>query len=290
MEYRELSNGVRMPVIGYGVFQIPSDETERCVRDALEVGYRLIDTAQAYGNEAGVGKAIRESGLDRGDMFVTSKVWVSNMNYERAKASIDASLDAMGLDHIDLMLLHQAYGDYHGAWRALEEAYRDGKLRAIGVSNFYPVRLMDMCAFAEIPPMVNQVETHVFCQQIEAHENMNRLGVVHEAWGPFAEGRNNVFANPVLEEIGRKYGKSTAQVMLQWLIDRGVVPLPKSTHRERMAENLDVFDFTLDDADRTAIAAMDGGHPTVWDHSSIEVGMGLFDLIANVQLQGSKLY
>ena len=179
MEYRELSNGVRMPVIGYGVFQIPSDETERCVRDALEVGYRLIDTAQAYGNEAGVGKAIRESGLDRGDMFVTSKVWVSNMNYERAKASIDASLDAMGLDHIDLMLLHQAYGDYHGAWRALEEAYRDGKLRAIGVSNFYPVRLMDMCAFAEIPPMVNQVETHVFCQQIEAHENMNRLGVVH---------------------------------------------------------------------------------------------------------------
>ncbi|KFI84097.1 organophosphate reductase [Bifidobacterium pullorum] len=260
------------------------------MRDALEVGYRLIDTAQAYGNEAGVGKAIRESGLDRGDMFVTSKVWVSNMNYERAKASIDASLDAMGLDHIDLMLLHQAYGDYHGAWRALEEAYRDGKLRAIGVSNFYPVRLMDMCAFAEIPPMVNQVETHVFCQQIEAHENMNRLGVVHEAWGPFAEGRNNVFANPVLEEIGRKYGKSTAQVMLRWLIDRGVVPLPKSTHRERMAENLDVFDFTLDDADRSAIAAMDGGHPIIWDHGSVKVGMGLFDLIANVQLQGSKLY
>lgn len=196
MEYRELSNGVRMPVIGYGVFQIPPERTERCVRDALEVGYRLIDTAHAYGNEAGVGKAIHESGIDRGEVFVTSKVWVSNMNYERANASIDASLETMGLDHIDLMLLHQAYGDYHGAWRALEEAYHDGKLRAIGVSNFYPVRLMDMCAFAEIPPMVNQVETHVFCQQVEAHENMNRLGVVHEAWGPFAEGRNGVFVSP----------------------------------------------------------------------------------------------
>lgn len=290
MEYRELSNGVRMPVIGYGVFQIPPERTERCVRDALEVGYRLIDTAQAYGNEAGVGKAIRESGIDRGEVFVTSKVWVSNMNYERAKASIDASLETMGLDHIDLMLLHQAYGDYHGAWRALEEAYHDGKLRAIGVSNFYPVRLMDMCAFAEIPPMVNQVETHVFCQQIEAHENMNRLGVVHEAWGPFAEGRNGVFVSPVLTGIGEKHGKSTAQVILRWMMDRGIVPLPKSTHRERMTENLDVFDFTLDDADRSAIAAMDGGHPIIWDHGSVKVGMGLFDLIANVQLQGSKLY
>lgn len=290
MEYRELSNGVRMPVIGYGVFQIPPERTERCVRDALEVGYRLIDTAQAYGNEAGVGKAIRESGIDRGEVFVTSKVWVSNMNYERAKASIDASLETMGLDHIDLMLLHQAYGDYHGAWRALEEAYHDGKLRAIGVSNFYPVRLMDMCAFAEIPPMVNQVETHVFCQQVEAHENMNRLGVVHEAWGPFAEGRNGVFVSPVLTGIGEKHGKSTAQVMLRWMMDRGIVPLPKSTHRERMTENLDVFDFTLDDADRTAIDAMDGGHPMVWDHSSLEVGTGLLDLIANAQLQGAKLY
>ena len=265
MEYRELSNGVRMPVIGYGVFQIPPERTERCVRDALEVGYRLIDTAHAYGNEAGVGKAIHESGIDRGEVFVTSKVWVSNMNYERAKASIDASLETMGLDHIDLMLLHQAYGDYHGAWRALEEAYHDGKLRAIGVSNFYPVRLMDMCAFAEIPPMVNQVETHVFCQQVEAHENMNRLGVVHEAWGPFAEGRNGVFVSPVLTGIGEKHGKSTAQVMLRWMMDRGIVPLPKSTHRERMTENLDVFDFTLDDADRSAIAAMDGGHPIIWD-------------------------
>lgn len=290
MEYRELSNGVRMPVIGYGVFQIPPERTERCVRDALEVGYRLIDTAQAYGNEAGVGKAIRESGIDRGEVFVTSKVWVSNMNYERAKASIDASLETMGLDHIDLMLLHQAYGDYHGAWRALEEAYHDGKLRAIGVSNFYPVRLMDMCAFAEIPPMVNQVETHVFCQQVEAHENMNRLGVVHEAWGPFAEGRNGVFVSPVMTGIGEKHGKSTAQVMLRWMMDRGIVPLPKSTHRERMTENLDVFDFTLDDADRTAIDAMDGGHPMVWDHSSLEVGTGLLDLIANAQLQGAKLY
>ena len=290
MEYRELSNGVRMPVIGYGVFQIPPERTERCVRDALEVGYRLIDTAQAYGNEAGVGKAISESGIDRGEVFVTSKVWVSNMNYERAKASIDASLETMGLDHIDLMLLHQAYGDYHGAWRALEEAYHDGKLRAIGVSNFYPVRLMDMCAFAEIPPMVNQVETHVFCQQVEAHENMNRLGVVHEAWGPFAEGRNGVFVSPVLTGIGEKHGKSTAQVMLRWMMDRGIVPLPKSTHRERMTENLDVFDFTLDDADRTAIDAMDGGHPMVWDHSSLEVGTGLLDLIANAQLQGAKLY
>ena len=290
MEYRELSNGVTMPLIGYGVFQIPPDETERCVRDALEVGYRLIDTAQAYGNEAGVGKAIRESGIARDEIFVTSKVWVSNMNYERAKASIDASLEAMGLNHIDLMLLHQAYGDYHGAWRALEEAYRDGKLRAIGVSNFYPVRLMDMCAFAQVSPMVNQVETHVFCQQVEAHENMNQLGVVHEAWGPFAEGRNTVFTNPVLTQIGEKYGKSTAQVMLRWMIDRGIVPLPKSTHRERMAQNLDVFDFTLDKADHAAIAAMDGGHPIVWDHASLEVGAGLLNMIASAQLQGAKLY
>lgn len=290
MEYRELSNGVMMPVIGYGVYQIPGADTERCVREALEVGYRLIDTAQAYGNEAGVGKAVRTGGVDRDEIFITSKVWVSNMNYERAKASIDASLEAMGVDRIDLMLLHQAYGDYHGAWRAMEEAYRAGKLRAIGVSNFHPVRLMDMCAFAEVPPMVNQVETNVFNQQVEAHDNMNALGVIHEAWSPFAEGVNGFFTNPTLAAIGAKYGKTPAQVTLRWLIDRGIVPLPKSTHRERMEQNIDVFDFTLDDGDRDAIAALDTGRPVVWDHSSIEVGRGLFDLIANAQLQGAKLY
>lgn len=290
MEYRELSNGVMMPVIGYGVYQIPDTETERYVREALEVGYRLIDTAQAYGNESGVGKAVHASGLNRDEIFITSKVWVSNMNYERAKASIDASLKAMDVDYIDLMLLHQAYGDYHGAWRAMEEAYRDGKVRAIGVSNFYPVRLMDMCALAEVQPMVDQVETNVFNQQIAAHENMNALGVVHEAWGPFAEGMNGFFANPTLAAIGEKYGKTPAQVTLRWLIGRGIVPLPKSTHRDRMEQNIDVFDFTLDDEDRTAIATLDTGRPVVWDHSSIEVGRGLFDLIANVQLNGDKLY
>lgn len=290
MEYRELSNGVRMPAIGYGVFQVPNDETARCVREALEVGYRLIDTAQAYGNEAGVGEAVRASGIDRDEIFVTSKVWVANMNYERAKASIDASLEAMGLDHIDLMLLHQAYGDYHGAWRAMEEAYRAGKLRAIGVSNFYPVRLTDMCAFAEIAPMVNQVETNVYCQQVEAHANMESLGVLQEAWGPFAEGMNGFFADPTLTAIGEKYGRTPAQVTLRWLMDRGIVPLPKSTHRERMEQNLDVFGFALDDEDRAAIAAMDTKAPVVWDHRSLEVGRNLLGMIAEHQLGGAKLY
>lgn len=289
-QYRELANGVRMPVIGYGVYQVSDEQTERCVREALEAGYRLIDTAQAYGNERGVGKAIRTSGVDRDEVFVTSKIWVSNMNYERAKASIDASLATMGVEVIDLMLLHQAYGDYHGAWRAMEEAYREGKLRAIGVSNFYPVRLMDMCAFAQIKPMVNQVETNVYCQQVEAHEVMESLGVVHEAWGPFAEGMNGFFADPTLGAIADKHHASVAQITLRWMLDRGIVPLPKSTHRERMDQNLDVFDITLDDEDRAAIATLDNVGPVVWDHGSVEVGRGLFSLIADNQLEGAKLY
>ena len=292
MLHRTLNNGVEMPVLGYGVFQTPPKETERCVREALEVGYRLIDTAQAYGNEEGVGAAVRASGVPREEVFITSKIWVANMNYERATASIDESLRRLGTDYIDLMLLHQAMGDYPGAYRALEEAYRAGKLRAIGVSNFYPERLIDVALLAEVPPAVNQIETHPFRQQDAAHEVMAGLGVAHEAWAPFAEGKNSIFTNPVLAAIGEKYGKKPGQVILRALMHKDVIVIPKSVRRARMEENLDVFDFSLDEEDMAAFAALDdGSFPRIFDHYDPKtVAWLLGDYVKKNQLGGGTLY
>lgn len=271
METVKLSNGVEMPIEGYGVYQIDPAECERCVSDALKVGYRMIDTAQAYHNEEGVGAAIAKSGIPREELFIVSKVWISNYGYEKAKASIDESLRKLGTDYIDLMLLHQPFCDRYGAYRALEDAYREGKLRAIGVSNFYPDHLIDLASNVEIPPMVNQVETHVFDQQIEAQKYMKEYGCQIMSWGPLAEGRNNFITNPVLEAIGKKYGKSVAQVALRWLTQRGVIIIPKSVHIERMEQNLNIFDFTLSNEDMAEIAKLDTGKSLFFDHHDPEV-------------------
>ena len=271
METVKLSNGVEMPIEGYGVYQVDPAECERCVSDALKVGYRMIDTAQAYHNEEGVGAAIAKSGIPREDILVVSKVWISNYGYEKAKASIDESLRKLGTDYIDLMLLHQPFCDRYGAYRALEEAYKEGKLRAIGVSNFYPDHLIDLASNVEIPPMVNQVETHVFDQQVQAQKYMEEYGCRIMSWGPLAEGRNNFFSNPVLEAIGAKYGKSVAQVALRWLTQRGVIIIPKSVHVERMEQNLDIFDFTLSNEDMEEIAKLDTGKSLFFDHHDGEV-------------------
>ena len=271
METVELSNGVKMPMIGYGVYQVDPAECERCVSDALKVGYRMIDTAQAYHNEEGVGAAIAKSGIPREELFIVTKVWISNYGYEKAKASIDESLRKLGTDYIDLMLLHQPFCDRYGAYRALEEAYKEGKLRAIGVSNFYPDHFIDLASNVEIPPMVNQVETHVFDQQIEAQKIMHEYGCQIMSWGPLAEGRNNFFNNPVLEAIGKKYGKSVAQVALRWLTQRGVIIIPKSVHVERMEQNLNILDFTLSDEDMAEIARLDTGKSLFFDHHDPEV-------------------
>lgn len=278
MEKIILSNGVEMPVEGYGVYQVDPAECERCVSDALKTGYRMIDTAQAYhneegvgANEEGVGAAIAKSGIPREELFIVSKVWISNYGYEKAKASIDDSLRKLGTDYIDLMLLHQPFCDRYGAYRALEEAYKEGKLRAIGVSNFYPDHLVDLASNVEIPPMVNQVETHVFDQQTEAQKYMKEYGCQIMSWGPLAEGRNNFFTNPVLEDIGKKYGKSVAQVALRWLTQRGIIIIPKSVHKERMEQNLDIYDFTLSDEDMAEIAKLDTGKSLFFDHHDPEV-------------------
>ena len=271
METIELRNGVKMPIIGYGVYQVDPAECERCVSDALKVGYRMIDTAQAYHNEEGVGSAIAKSGIPREELFIVSKIWISNYGYEKAKASIDESLRKLGTDYIDLMLLHQPFCDRYGAYRALEEAYKEGKLRAIGVSNFYPDHFIDLASNVEIPPMVNQVETHVFDQQIEAQKYMEEYGCQIMSWGSLAEGRNNFFTNPVLESIGKKYGKSVAQVALRWLTQRGVIIIPKSVHIERMEQNLNILDFTLSDEDMAEIARLDTGKSLFFDHHDGEV-------------------
>lgn len=271
METVKLSNGVEMPIVGYGVYQVDPAECERCVSDALKVGYRMIDTAQAYYNEEGVGAAIAKSGIPRKDIFLVSKVWISNYDYEKAKASIDESLRKLNTDYIDLMLLHQPFCDRYGAYRALEEAYKEGKLRAIGVSNFYPDHFIDFANNVEIKPMVNQVETHVFNQQVQAQKYMEEFGTQIMSWGPLAEGRNNFFTNPVLEEIGNKYGKSVAQVALRWLTQRGVIIIPKSVHVERMEQNLNILDFTLSDEDMAAIAKLDTGKSLFFDHHDPEI-------------------
>ncbi len=271
METIKLRNGIEMPIIGYGVYQVDPAECERCVSDALKVGYRMIDTAQAYNNEEGVGAAVKKSGIAREDLFLVSKVWISNYGYEKAKASIDESLRKLDTDYIDLMLLHQPFCDRYGAYRALEDAYKEGKLRAIGVSNFYPDHFIDFAENVEIIPAINQVETHVFDQQVEAQKIMEEYGTRTMSWGPLAEGRNNFFTNPLLEEIGKKYGKSVAQVALRWLTQRGIIIIPKSVHIERMEQNLDIFDFTLSDEDIAKIATLDTGKSVFFDHHAPDV-------------------
>lgn len=266
----KLNNGVEMPQIGYGVYQVSPDECERCVSDALKVGYRMIDTAQAYNNEEGVGAAIAKSEIPRNELFIVSKIWISNYGYDKARKSIDESLRRLGTDHIDLMLLHQPYCDRYGAYRALEDAYKEGKLRAIGVSNFYPDHFIDLAENVEIIPAVNQVETHVFNQQTIARKYMEEFGTRTMSWGPLAEGRNNFFTNPVLEKIGQKYGKTVAQVALRWLTQLGIIIIPKSVHIERMEQNLDILDFTLSESDMSEIALLDTGKSLFFDHHDPE--------------------
>ncbi len=266
MNYVKLNNGLVMPQMGYGVYQVTPEECERCVADALSVGYRMIDTAQAYHNEEGVGRAVKKSGIGRGDIFLVSKVWISNYGYERAKASIDESLHRLQTDYIDLMLLHQPFCDRYGAYRALEEAYRDGKLRAIGVSNFYPDHFIDLASNVDIVPAVNQVETHVFNQQRQQQQIMAEFGTLTMSWGPLAEGRNNMFHNETLTAIGSAHGKSVAQVALRWLLQRGIIIIPKSTHVERMQQNFGIFDFELSDSEMQQIATLDTGRSLFFDH------------------------
>lgn len=266
MEYVTLYNGVRMPMVGYGVYQVTPQECERCVLDALQVGYRSLDTAQSYFNEEQVGSAIRKSGVPRQEIFLTTKVWVEHYGYESARASVLQSMEKLHTDYLDLVLLHQPFGDYYGAYRALEDLYDQGKVRAIGVSNFYPDRLVDIASFARIRPMVNQVEIHPYHQQAEAKAWMEKYGVQPEAWAPFGEGRGGLFDDPVLAAIARQYGKAPAQVILRWHLQRGVVIIPKSTHIERMRQNLDVFDFTLSEEDMAAIAALDKKQSAFFSH------------------------
>ncbi|RSZ42749.1 MULTISPECIES: aldo/keto reductase [unclassified Variovorax] len=267
MQHVTLNNGLRMPVVGYGVFQIAdADECQRSVVDAIEAGYRLIDTAASYMNEEAVGKGLRSSGIARDQLFVTSKLWVQETGYERTRLAIEKSLRRLQLDYLDLYLIHQPFGDVHGSWRAMEDAYRAGKLRAIGVSNFHPDRLMDIKGFNEIAPAVNQVEVNPFQQQLESIPFMNDMGVQAEAWAPFAEGRNGLFQNEVLLAIAERYGKSVGQVVLRWLVQRGVVALAKSVRKERMAENIAIFDFALDDTDMARIAALDTNTSSFFSH------------------------
>lgn len=266
MEYVTLNNGIKMPKLGYGVYQTPAEDTKRCVLEAIEVGYRSIDTAQAYGNEKGVGEALKECGLPREEFFVTTKVWISNAGYEKAKASIEASLKALQTEYIDLLLIHQPFGDYYGTYRAMEEAYKDGKVRAIGVSNFGPDRYIDIEKFSEIKPAVNQVETHVFQQQKVAKKYMKKYGCQIESWGPFAEGKNDIFHNPVLTKIGEKYHKTAAQAALRFLLQSDVVIIPKSTHKDRMEQNFALFDFELSEADMSEIEKLDGGESLFFSH------------------------
>ncbi|MGJ7602757.1 aldo/keto reductase [Variovorax sp. LT1R20] len=267
MQHITLNNGLKMPIAGFGVFQIPdAKDCERSVVDAIEVGYRLIDTAASYMNEEAVGQGLRASGVPREQLFVTSKLWVQEAGYERTQQAIDKSLRRLRLDYLDLYLIHQPFGDVHGSWRAMEDAHRAGKLRAIGVSNFHPDRLMDIKAFNEIAPVVNQVEVNPFQQQIESATFMKEIGVQAQAWAPFAEGRNNLFQNEVLVGIGAQYGKSVGQVVLRWLVQRGIVVLAKSVRKERMAENIDIFSFELSEADMTRITALDTNTSSFFSH------------------------
>ncbi|MDO4229754.1 MAG: aldo/keto reductase [Capnocytophaga sp.] len=269
MQTFKLNNGVEIPVLGFGVYQIKSEETEKAVINALKAGYRHIDTAQAYLNETETGNGVRNSGIPRKEIFVTSKVWVSNAGYENAKASIERSLSRLNIGYVDLMLIHQPYGDVYGTWRALEEYLNAGKIRAIGVSNFSPDRTVDLGIFNSVMPMVNQIEVNPFFQRKEWIETLQNEGVIIEAWAPFAEGKNDIFNNAVLKEIGAKYGKSVAQVILRWVVERGIVALAKSVNPERMAENLNIFDFSLSEEDKKAIAGLDLGESQFFNHADI---------------------
>lgn len=270
MDTITLNNGIGMPVLGYGVYQVKPEECERCVSDAIETGFRSIDTAQAYQNEDGVGNAVEKSGVPRSELFLTTKIWISNGGYEKAKASIEESLKKLKTDYIDLLLIHQPFNDYYGSYRAMAEAYQAGKSRAIGVSNFYPDRLIDFCQFQEVIPAVNQVETHPFQQQKAAHEIMKKYGVQHQSWAPFAEGQKDMFTNPSIKAIGEKYGKSVAQVILRFLIQSEVIVIPKTTRKERMIENFTVFDFALTAADMAVIAGLDEDESVFFSHYAPE--------------------
>lgn len=283
MQTVTLNNGVKMPIIGFGVYQVPdAQECENAVYEALMAGYRLIDTASGYLNEEAVGRAIKRSGVSREELFITTKLWIQDAGYERAKAAFSKSLNKRQLDYLDLYLIHQPYGDYYGAWRAMEDLYREGKIRAIGVSNFHPDRLMDLIMHNEIVPAVNQVETHPFCQQKESAAFMKEQGVQHESWAPFAEGRNNMFSNDVLSSIAEKHNKSVAQVVLRWLVQREVVTIPKSVRKERIVENFDIFDFELSLEDIEKISTLDKGESLFGSHQDPEIvksiGAMKFDL------------
>ena len=268
MEFVTLNNGVRMPKLGYGVYQVSKEVCTQCVLDAIEVGYRLIDTAQSYFNEAEVGEAIVRCGVPREELFITTKVWIDNYGYEKCRASVLESIRKLRVDYLDLILLHQPFADYYGAYRALEDLYAEGRVRAIGVSNFYPDRLSDICLFdRKVVPQVNQVETNPRNAQFLAQENMRKYGVQIESWAPFGEGRDRMFANETLLAIGDKYGKSVAQVILRWLMQRGVVALAKSVHKERMAENFHIFDFSLSEEDMAVIASLDKGESLFFSHT-----------------------
>ena len=268
MKTIHLNNGVEMPLEGFGVFKVTDyDVCRNAVLDAIGSGYRLIDTAAAYMNEEAVGEAIKESRVNRNDLFITTKLWTQDASYDGAKKAFETSLENLGLDYLDLYLIHQPVGDYYGAYRAMEELYKEGRVRAIGVCNFYPERLTDLAIHAEVIPAVNQVELHPFFQQEKAIRNMKELGIQPEAWGPFAEGKHGIFTHPVLTAIGEKYGKSAAQVALRWNVQRGVVVIPKSTHRDRMEQNIDIWDFALTDDDMAEIAKLDIGHSEIVDHS-----------------------
>lgn len=271
MQEITLNNGVKMPILGCGVFQMNDlNECERSVNDAIEIGYRLIDTAASYGNEEAVGKAIKNSGVPREELFITTKLWIADAGYEKTKRGFERSLKRLGLDYLDLYLIHQPYGDVYGAWRAMEELYKEGRIKAIGVSNFYPDRVMDFIVHQEVVPAVNQIETHPFHQQLETQTFLKENNIQIESWGPFAEGKNNIFQNDILLTIAKEHGKSVAQVILRWLTQRGVIAIPKSVRKERMAENFDIFDFELSSDDLAAVAKLDTKVSLFFDHRDPE--------------------
>ena len=283
MQTTSLNNGVEMPLLGFGVYQIrDAEECERSVSEAIHTGYRLIDTAASYGNEEAVGKAIKSSGVAREDIFVTTKLWIQDAGYESAKQAFERSLQRLQLDYLDLYLIHQPFGDVHGAWRAMEELYRAGRTKAIGVSNFQPDRIMDLIVHNQVVPAVNQIETHPFCQQIETQEFLEANKVQIESWGPFAEGRNDMFQNELMLSIGAKYNKSVAQVILRWLIQRGVVAIPKSVHKERIVENFNIFDFELRPEDMNAIVTLDRKVSSFFDHRDPAVVKRLGEVKLNI--------
>lgn len=275
MQHVKLNNGLEMPIEGYGVFQVKPDETERCVLDALETGYRSLDTAATYGNEEGVGKAIKKSGIPREEIFLTSKLWVADQGYEKAKKAFEKTLNKLGTDYLDLYLIHQPLGDYYGSWRALEELYKDGKIKAIGLSNFDSTRLVDLIVNNEIVPAVNQIELHPFLQQKEAQKVMKEYGVKVESWGPLAEAKHGILDDEMLNEIAAKHHKSVAQVILRWHLEQGIIIIPKSVRKERMAENLDVHDFSLDESDMEKIAELDGRYARIVDYDIMDIVTGM---------------